>query len=163
MGGEFGQTNEWDHETSLDWKLLDMGPYHRGLQRLVQDLNRLYRAEAALHQVDYSPAGFQWIDCNDWDSSVISFLRRARDPQDFAVFVSNFTPVVRRGYRVGVPRGGFYREQINTDAAIYGGGNVGNAGNVLAEAIPAHGHAHSLVLTLPPLATLVLRPSGVWA
>jgi 1,4-alpha-glucan branching enzyme len=160
MGGEFGQTNEWDHETGLDWDLLDMGPYHRGLQRLVQDLNRLYRTEAALHQVDYSPAGFQWIDCNDWDSSVISFLRRARDPQDFAVFVSNFTPVVRRGYRVGVPRGGFYREQINTDAAVYGGGNAGNAGNVLAEAIPAHGHAHSLVLTLPPLATLVLRPDG---
>ncbi|MBS1116315.1 MAG: glgB, partial [candidate division NC10 bacterium] len=163
MGGEFGQTNEWNHETSLDWNLLDMGPYHRGLQRLVQDLNRLYRAEAALHQVDYSPAGFQWIDCNDWDSSVISFLRRARDPQDFAVFVSNFTPVVRRGYRVGVPRGGFYREQINTDAAIYGGGNVGNSGNVLAEAIPAHGHAHSLVLTLPPLTTLVLRPNGASA
>ena len=163
MGGEFGQTNEWNHETGLDWNLLDMGPYHRGLQRLVQDLNRLYRAEAALHQVDYSPAGFQWIDCNDWDSSVISFLRRARDPQDFAVFVSNFTPVVRRGYRVGVPRGGFYREQINTDAAIYGGGNVGNAGNVLAEAIPAHGHAHSLVLTLPPLTTLVLRPNGASA
>jgi 1,4-alpha-glucan branching enzyme len=163
MGGEFGQTNEWNHETSLDWSLLDLGPYHRGLQRLVQDLNGLYRTAAALHQVDYSPAGFQWIDCNDWDSSVISFVRRARDPQDFVVFVSNFTPVVRRGYRVGVPRGGFYREQINTDAAVYGGGNVGNAGNVLAEAIPAHGLAHSLVLTLPPLATLVLRPDGAWA
>ena len=162
MGGEFGQTNEWNHETSLDWQLLDMGPYHRGLQRLVQDLNRLYRIEAALHQVDYSPDGFQWIDCNDWDSSVISFLRRARDPQDFVVVVSNFTPVVRSGYRIGVPRGGLYQERINTDAAIYGGGNVGNAGNVLAEAVPAHGHAHSLVLTLPPLATLVLRPDGVW-
>jgi 1,4-alpha-glucan branching enzyme len=163
MGGEFGQTNEWNHETSLDWSLLDLGPYHRGLQRLVQDLNRLYRTEAALHQVDYSPAGFQWIDCNDWDASVISFVRRARDPRDFVVFVSNFTPVIRRGYRVGVPRGGYYREQINTDAAVYGGGNVGNAGNVLAEAIPAHGHAQSLVLTLPPLATLVLRPDGAWA
>ena len=161
MGGEFGQTNEWNHETGLDWNLLDMGPYHRGLQRLVQDLNALYRTDAALHQVDYSPAGFQWIDCNDWDASVISFFRRARDPQDFVVFVSNFTPVVRSGYRVGVPRGGFYCERINTDAAIYGGGNVGNAGNVLAETIPAHGHAHSLSLTLPPLATLVLRPNGV--
>jgi 1,4-alpha-glucan branching enzyme len=160
MGGEFGQTNEWNHETGLDWNLLDMGPYHRGLQRLVQDLNTLYRTEGALHQVDYSPAGFQWIDCNDWDASVISFFRRARDPQDFVVFVSNFTPVVRSGYRVGVPRGGFYRERINTDAAIYGGGNVGNAGNVVAEAIPAHGQAHSISLTLPPLATLVLRPNG---
>jgi 1,4-alpha-glucan branching enzyme len=161
MGGEIGQTNEWNHETGLDWNLLDMGPYHRGLQRLVRDLNTLYRTHAALHQVDYSPEGFQWIDCNDWDASVISFFRRARDPQDFVVFVSNFTPVVRRGYRVGVPRGGFYRERINTDAGIYGGGNVGNAGNVLAEAIPAHGHAHSLSLTLPPLATLVLRPNGM--
>ena len=160
MGGEFGQTNEWNHETGLDWHLLDMGPYHRGLQRLVQDLNALYRSEASLHQVDYAPAGFQWIDCNDWDASVIAFFRRARDPRDFIVVVSNFTPVVRSGYRVGVPRGGFYRERINTDAAIYGGGNVGNAGTVLAEAVPAHGHAHSLVLTLPPLATLVLRPDS---
>jgi len=162
MGGEFGQTNEWNHEAGLDWHLLDMGPYHRSLQRLVQDLNGLYRTQPALHQVDYSPAGFQWIDCNDWDSSVISFFRRARDPQDFLLFVCNFTPVVRNGYRVGVPRGGFYHERINTDAAIYGGGNVGNAGNVLAEAIPAHGHSHSLLLTLPPLATLVLQPNGVW-
>jgi 1,4-alpha-glucan branching enzyme len=162
MGGEFGQTNEWNHEASLDWYLLDMGPYHRSLQRLVQDLNSLYRTQPALHQVDYSPEGFQWIDCNDWDSSVISFFRRARDPQDFLVFVCNFTPVVRDGYRIGVPRGGFYHERINTDAAIYGGGNVGNAGNVLAEAIPAHGHPYSLLLRLPPLATLVLRPDGVW-
>ncbi len=162
MGGEFGQTNEWNHEASLDWHLLDMGPYHRGLQRLVQDLNTLYRTEAALHEVDHSSDGFQWIDCNDWDSSVISFLRRARDPRDFVVVVSNFTPVVRSGYRIGAPRGGCYHERINTDAAVYGGGNAGNAGNVSAEAIPSHGHAYSLVLTLPPLATLVLRPDGVW-
>lgn len=162
MGGEFGQTNEWNHESSLDWHLLEMGPFHRGLQRLVQDLNGLYRTQPALTQVDFSPDGFQWIDCDDWDGSVVSFVRRARDPEDFLVFVCNFTPVVREGYRLGVPRGGFYHERINTDAAIYGGGNVGNAGNVLAEPIPTHGHPHSLRLTLPPLATVVFRPNGVW-
>jgi 1,4-alpha-glucan branching enzyme len=162
MGGEFGQTNEWDHEASLDWHLLEMGPYHRGLQRLVQDLNGLYRTQPALHQVDFSPDGFQWIDCDDSDASVVSFLRRARDPEDFLVFVCNFTPVVREGYRIGVPRGGFYHERINTDGAIYGGSNVGNAGNVLAEPVPTHGQPQSLLLTLPPLATLVFRPDGSW-
>jgi 1,4-alpha-glucan branching enzyme len=162
MGGEFGQTNEWDHEASLDWHLLEMGPYHRGLQRLVQDLNGLYRTQPALYQVDFSSEGFQWMDCDDTDASVVSFVRRARDPQDFLLFVCNFTPVVRGGYRVGVPHGGFYHERINTDGAIYGGSNVGNAGNVLAEDIPTHGQPYSLRLDLPPLATLVLRPDGVW-
>ena len=162
MGGEFGQTNEWNHEASLDWHLLEMGPYHRGLQRLVQDLNGLYRTQPALYEVDFAPEGFQWMDCDDTDASVVSFVRRARDPQDFLLFVCNFTPVVRAGYRVGVPRGGFYHERINTDGAIYGGSNVGNAGNVLAEAIPTHGQPYSLQLNLPPLATLVLRPDGVW-
>jgi 1,4-alpha-glucan branching enzyme len=162
MGGEFGQTNEWHHEASLDWHLLEMGPYHRGLQRLVQDLNGLYRTQAALHQVDFLPEGFQWIDCDDADASVVAFLRLARNPEDYLVFVCNFTPLVRRGYRVGVPRGGFYHERINTDAAVYGGSNVGNAGNVLAEAIPTHGHPFSLELALPPLSTLVFRPDGSW-
>ena len=160
MGGEFGQTNEWDHEASLDWHLLEMGPYHRGLRRLVQDLNRLYRTHPALYEVDFAPSGFQWIDCRDWDASVISFLRRARDPEDFLLFVCNFTPVVRHGYRGGVPRGGIYHERLNTDAQAYGGSNAGNAGSVLAEPIPAHGQPCSLLLTLPPLATLVLRPDG---
>ncbi|HWU38847.1 MAG TPA: alpha amylase C-terminal domain-containing protein, partial [Candidatus Acidoferrum sp.] len=160
MGGEFGQTNEWYHETSLDWHLLGMGPYHRGLQRMIQDLNQLYRSEAALHEVDFTPAGFQWIDCNDWESSTISFLRRAHNPDNFLVFVCNFTPVIRSSYRLGVPRGGFYRERLNTDAALYGGSNVGNAGGVMAEAIPHHGHPFSLLLKLPPLATLVLQPEG---
>jgi 1,4-alpha-glucan branching enzyme len=139
-----------------------MGPYHRGLQRLVQDLNGLYRTQPALYQVDFSSEGFQWMDCDDSDASVVSFVRRARDPQDFLLFVCNFTPVVRGGYRVGVPRGGFYHERLNTDGAIYGGSNVGNAGNVLAEPIPTHGQPYSLRLDLPPLATLVLRPDGVW-
>jgi 1,4-alpha-glucan branching enzyme len=160
MGGEFGQTSEWYHEVSLDWHLLEMGPYHRGLQRLVQDLNALYRAQPALHQVDFDPAGFQWIDCNDWEGSVVAFLRRARDPEDFLVLACNFTPVVRHGYRIGVPRGGFYRELLNTDSEIYGGTNVGNAGGVTAEAIPYHGQPYSVQVTAPPLAALVLRPEG---
>jgi 1,4-alpha-glucan branching enzyme len=160
MGGEFGQTNEWNHDTSLDWHLLEMGPYHRGLQQLVQDLNTLYRTEPALHQVDFEPAGFRWIDCNDWEGSVISFLRRARSPENFLVFVCNFTPVVRHGYRIGVPRGGFYRERLNTDLYPYGGSNVGNGEGVWAEDIAQHGFAHSISLTLPPLAALVLQPEG---
>ena len=158
MGGEFGQTNEWYHETSLDWHLLDQGPYHRGLQQLVRDLNRLYRRQPALHQLDFDSAGFQWIDCNDWEGSTISFLRRAKRPEDFLVFVCNFTPVVRGGYRVGVPCPGFYRELLNTDAGCYGGSNVGNAGGVVADPVPMHGHPYSLRLTVPPLGALILQP-----
>ncbi len=160
MGGEFGQTREWYHEESLDWHLLGMGPYHAGLQRLCQDLNHLYRREPAMHQVDFESTGFEWIDCSDWEGSIVSFVRRARDPEEFLVFVSNFTPVVRHGYRIGAPRGGVYRELLNTDAAVYGGGDVGNAGGVWADPVPHHGRSHSLVLTLPPLATLVLKPEG---
>ena len=160
MGAEFGQTNEWYHEAGLDWWLLDAGPYHQGVQQLIRDLNWHYRSRRALHEVDYDPAGFQWIDCNDWEGSTISFLRRAKDPADFLVFVCNFTPVVRTDYRIGVPRGGFYRELLNTDAALYGGGNVGNAGGVLAAEIPCHGQPWSVRLTLPPLATVVLVPEG---
>jgi 1,4-alpha-glucan branching enzyme len=162
MGGEFGVTSEWDHESSLDWRLLEMGPFHRGLQQLVRDVNRLYRASPALYQVDFSSEGFQWIDCHDWSGSVISFLRRAQDPKDFLIFVCNFTPVVRHAYRIGVPRGGFYHELLNTDARVYGGSNVGNAGGVLAEPVAAHGQPYSLQLALPPLAALVLRPDEVW-
>jgi 1,4-alpha-glucan branching enzyme len=158
MGGEFGQTREWSHDRSLDWYLLDAGPYHRGLQRLVADLNRLYRAEPALYQVDHEPAGFAWIDCRDAQQSVVAFLRRARDPSNFLVFVSSFTPVPRHGYRVGVPAPGYYRERLNTDAAVYGGGNVGNEGGVWAEPTPWQGQPWSVSLTIPPLATLVLKP-----
>jgi 1,4-alpha-glucan branching enzyme len=159
MGGEFGQTREWSHEGSLDWHLLDQGPYHRGLQRLVADLNRIYRAEPALHQVDFEPAGFSWIDCNDWEQSIVSFLRRAQNPDDFVVVACNFTPVPRHGYRVGVPAPGLYREILNTDAALYGGSGAGNEGGSRAEPTPWQGQPHSVVLTLPPLATLVLKPA----
>jgi 1,4-alpha-glucan branching enzyme len=158
MGGEFGQTREWSHERSLDWHLLGQGPYHRGLQRLVSDLNRIYRAEPALHQVDFEPAGFSWIDCNDSAQSIVSFLRRARDPDDFVVVACNFTPVLRHGYRVGVPAPAFYREILNTDAALYGGSDVRNGG-VPAEPTPWQGQPCSVVLTLPPLATVVLKPA----
>jgi 1,4-alpha-glucan branching enzyme len=160
MGGEFGQRREWSHDRSLDWHLLEAGPFHRGLQRLVRDLNGLHRREAALHQLDSDPAGFQWIDCSDAERSVVAFLRRGRDPGDPVVVVCNFTPVPRWDYRVGVPRPGFYRELLNTDATAYGGSNVGNAGGVRAEAISWHGQPYSLALALPPLAVLFLKPEA---
>jgi 1,4-alpha-glucan branching enzyme len=158
MGGEFGQTREWSHDTSLDWHLLGMGPYHRGLQALVRDLNRVYRAEPALHEVDFEPAGFQWMDCSDADQSVVAFVRRARDRRDLVLVVCNFTPVPRHGYRVGVPVEGFYRELLNTDAGFYGGSNLGNAGGVRAEPRPWTGQPWSVTLTLPPLSVLMLKP-----
>ncbi|MEK6569492.1 MAG: alpha amylase C-terminal domain-containing protein, partial [candidate division NC10 bacterium] len=160
MGGEFGQWREWDHDQSLDWHLLEQGPHHKGVQRLVRDLNKLYRSQPALFEVDFDPTGFEWIDCRDGQQSVVSFLRRAKNPDDFVVFASNFTPVPRFGYRAGVPIGGYYRELLNSDAAIYGGSNLGNIGGTMAEAVPAHGHSFSVVLTLPPLATVVLKPTG---
>jgi 1,4-alpha-glucan branching enzyme len=156
MGNEFGQRREWAWDESLDWHLLGEGPFHVGVQRWVRDLNELYCREPALHQVDFDPAGFEWIDCHDADSSVVSFLRRARNPRDTVVVVVNFTPVVRVGYRIGVPEAGFYRELLNSDSIWYGGGNVGNAGGVWSEPVPAHGHPQSLALTLPPLACLLL-------
>jgi 1,4-alpha-glucan branching enzyme len=158
MGGEFGQTREWNHDRSLDWHLLGMGPYHRGLQGLVRDLNRVYRTEPALHQVDFEPAGFEWMDCSDAEQSVVVFVRRARDPRNLVLVACNFTPVPRHGYRVGVPVGGFYRELLNTDAAHYGGSNVGNAGGVRADPWPSGGQPWSVSLTLPPLGVVMLKP-----
>jgi 1,4-alpha-glucan branching enzyme len=158
MGGEFGQTREWHHDRSLDWHLLEAGPYHRGLQALVRDLNRLLRAEPALHEVDFDSAGFQWIDCSDSRQSVVSFVRRARDPEDFVLVVCNFTPVVRPGYRVGAPVPGRYRELLNTDAGAYGGSDVGNGGGARTGPGPCQGQPHALTLTLPPLGALVLKP-----
>jgi 1,4-alpha-glucan branching enzyme len=156
MGSEFGEWREWNHDLSLEWDLLQW-PMHAGIQQAVSDLNHVYRTEAALHEVDFDPGGFSWIDCNDYESSVIAFLRRARDPRDFVVAAFNWTPVSRQSYRVGVPEPGYYRELVNTDAGIYGGSNVGNGGGVHTEAIPSHGHAQSLNLTLPPLGGLILK------
>jgi 1,4-alpha-glucan branching enzyme len=157
MGGELGQDREWSHDESLDWHVL-ADPMHAAVQALVRDLNRLYRSTPALHELDCEPGGFAWIDCHDHENSVLSYIRRARDPRDFAVVICNFTPVVREGYRIGVPRGGYYAELLNSDAHCYGGGNVGNLGGVTARPEPMHGMPFSLSLTLPPLATLILRP-----
>ncbi len=158
MGGEFAQANEWNHDASLDWHLLE-DPFHRGVQALVRDLNRLYRSVPALHRKDCSPDGFEWIAAYDADASVFAYLRRGGGPDDHAVVVCNFTPVVRRAYRVGVPAGGDYVELLNTDAEAYGGGGLGNLGRVTAEAVPSHGRPCSLSLTLPPLAAVVLAPA----
>lgn len=156
MGSEFAQEREWDAEGSLDWHLLD-DPMHEGVRRCVRDLNRLYRTLPALHQLDHDPHGFAWIDCNDRDNSVLTYMRRAQDPEDICVVACSFTPVVREGYRVGVPHPGYYSEVFNSDSEWYGGGNVHNAGGRHAEEIPWHGHPYSLDLTLPPLATCVFK------
>ncbi|MBX6419741.1 MAG: 1,4-alpha-glucan branching protein GlgB [Nevskia sp.] len=155
MGGEFAVRREWDHDRALDWELLQYPP-HRGVARLVGDLNRLYCAWPALHAREFEPSGFEWIDCHDAAQSVVSYLRR--DDERFVVVVLNFTPVPRYGYRIGVPQAGTYRERLNTDAAVYGGGNVGNLGAVRAEAREWMGRSHSLSLTLPPLGGIVLVP-----
>ena len=159
MGGEFGQENEWNHNASLDWHLLD-DAFHAGLQHMMADLAWLYRSQPALYQRDFDGAGFQWIDCTDRHNSVIAFLRRAADPHDFVVVVCNLTPVVREGYRIGVPAGGGYQEVFNSDAGPYGGSNVGNGGWVQAMDEPMHGQPHSLELTLPPIGVLVLKPGS---
>lgn len=158
MGCEFGQENEWNYNTGLDWHLLD-DPMHLGVQRLMRDLNRVYADNPALHQQDCDPHGFQWIDCRDRDNSVIAFLRRGRAENDFVIVVCNFTPIVREAYRIGVPQPGEYCEILNTDADNYGGSDVSN-GSVIAQDADGHGFPHSLDLTLPPLATIVLRWEG---
>ncbi|HEY7499569.1 MAG TPA: 1,4-alpha-glucan branching protein GlgB [Vicinamibacterales bacterium] len=158
MGDEIGQGREWNDDSSVDWHLLS-APLHAGIQRFVRDLNATYAAERALHEVDFDGAGFQWIDCNDSDNSVVSLIRRAADPSLFVIAVMNFTPVPRAGYRIGVPTPGTYRELMNSDAAIYGGGNVGNGGAVAADPIKAHGFDQSVSLQLPPLGFLLLKPA----
>jgi 1,4-alpha-glucan branching enzyme len=152
MGGEFGQRREWSHDEALEWWVAGL-PGHSGLVRWVQDLNRVYRALPPLWEVDFAQDGFEWIDCSDQESSVIAFLRRARDTRTVLV-VCNFTPVPRVNYVVGAPCGGFWREILNSDAREYGGAGWGNLGGVEAAPIPAHGRMHSLTLTLPPLATV---------
>jgi 1,4-alpha-glucan branching enzyme len=159
MGSEFAQEREWTHETGLDWHVLS-DPMNSGIQALVRELNRLYRSSPALYQLDCEAGGFSWVDCNDYESSVISYLRYASSPEDFVLVVCNFTPVVRNGYRVGVPRGGYYAEILNTDSSFFGGSNVGNDGGLTACVGSRHGMPFYLDLCLPPLATLVLRPSG---
>jgi len=156
MGDEFAQRSEWDHDTSLEWHLLEY-EYHRGVQTLVADLNAFYSREASLHEVDFDWHGFEWLDCNDADASVLSFLRRGKHHENFIVVVANCTPVMREDYRVGVPELGFYREAMNTDSERYGGTNVGNLGGVQAEITPWGNHPYSLNLRLPPLAAVYFK------
>ncbi len=157
MGGEFGQGREWNHDEGLEWHLLEH-PWHRGAQAWVRDLNHLLRNEPALHQLDFSPEGFQWVDCNDSAGSTLSFLRQGSTPEDTVLVVANFTPVVREKYQVGVPRGGYWREMLNSDAQEYGGSGVGNLGGVEAAERPVHGRPASLAITLPPLGIIFFKP-----
>jgi 1,4-alpha-glucan branching enzyme len=166
MGSEWGQRREWNQDTELDWAALAHPP-HAQLQALVRDLNRLHRDEPALHQVDHDWTGFDWLDFRDNQNSVVSFLRRAAPPEvdgtpgeqpDYVVCVFNFTPVPRYGYRVPVPEAVAYREILNTDAAAYGGGDVGNLGSAQGEAVRHNEHPYSMALTLPPLGAVFLKP-----
>ena len=157
MGDEFAQVSEWSHERELEWHLL-ADPAHKGVQQLVRDLNHLYRSNPALHEQDCEADGFAWIDCHDHEASVVAFLRRAREPGRFVIVACNFTPIVRYGYRIGVPALTSYRELLNTDSHHYGGSNVGNLGHLQAEPVPMHGYSQSLALTLPPLAVVILEP-----
>ncbi len=162
MGGEFAQGREWNHDASLDWHQVDI-PAHAGVLRFVSDLARLYRDEKCLHELDCVSAGFEWVDADDSDQSVVTFLRRGRSPDAVVLFAANFTPVPRPGYRVGVPEPGFWSEILNSDAFEYGGSGQGNLGGVSSEPSPSHGRPHSLVLNLPPLGALFLRwtrPTG---
>ncbi len=159
MGNDIGQWSEWNHDESLDWHLLQYAP-HQGLQRWVRDLNLAYRREPALHELDCEPGGFEWIDCNDADTSVLSFLRHAKASEDTLLIACNFTPVPRRDYVLGVPAAGYWREVLNSDSEFYGGGDLGNSGGITAEPVPAHGRSHSLKVLLPPLALVVFRKPG---
>jgi 1,4-alpha-glucan branching enzyme len=157
MGDEFGQVREWGHDMSLEWHVLRY-PVHRGVQAWMEQLNRVYREQPALHELDNDPAGFEWVDCNDANASVISLLRKGKNPKDTMLIVCNFTPQPRTKYQVGVPSGGYWRELLNSDAQEYGGSNMGNGGGCQAEAVEVHGRPYSLTLTLPPLAAIFLRP-----
>ncbi|HMM47277.1 MAG TPA: 1,4-alpha-glucan branching protein GlgB [Thiobacillaceae bacterium] len=159
MGGEFGQWNEWHEPGQLDWVLLTF-PAHDGVRTLLRDLNRLYRDEPALHDFDFDPRGFSWIDCHDADQSVLSFVRQGREPAAQLIALFNFTPVPRRAYRIGVPAGGAWCEVMNTDSAYYGGSNVGNGRPLVAQPLPWMGYAQSIELMLPPLGAIFLKPCG---
>jgi 1,4-alpha-glucan branching enzyme len=159
MGSEFGQRREWAHDSTVEWDLLQDGR-HSGLQQWVTDLNRLYRQEPALFERDSDPAGFEWVDCTDAESSVVSFLRKGKSTDDEILIVCNFTPIPRPNYRIGASQGGFWKEVLNSDAAEYGGSGWGNLGGIDAVPIPLHGRAHSITLTLPPLAALFFKHPG---
>jgi len=156
MGAEIGQWSEWYHEASLEWHLLEFES-HKGLQRWVKDLNRLYRKEAVLHELDFQPEGFEWIDCNDSMASTLSWIRKGASSRETILVICNFTPVPRHSYLVGVPHGGHWTEILNSDAKEYGGSGQGNFGGLEATATPCHGRPFSLRLTLPPLGAVFLK------
>jgi 1,4-alpha-glucan branching enzyme len=156
MGGEFGQWREWNHDKSLDWHLLNY-PLHSGLQRWVQDLNRIYRSEPALHELDFDQSGFEWIDCSDVQQSVLTMLRKGRSTEDMILIVCNFTPVPRLHYKVGAPKGGLWRELLNSESSDYGGSGLGNLGGIEAGPGPLHNRPFYLEMTLPPLAALFFK------
>ncbi len=158
MGGEFGQWNEWNFDSQLQWDLLQWDS-HSGLKKMMADLNRLYRRETSLHEVDFDHQGFEWVDCHNYDISTLSYLRKARDPRDYTLVCLNFTPAPRENYRVGVPEGCYFKEVFNSDSMFYAGSNLGNFPGVQAEKIEAQGRPYSIELTLPPLAAVVLKPS----
>ncbi|HYO09680.1 MAG TPA: 1,4-alpha-glucan branching protein GlgB [Tepidisphaeraceae bacterium] len=159
MGGEFGQWAEWNHDSSLDWNLL-WWESHKGVQQLVDDLNRLYRNEPAMHEGDCEPFGFEWVDANDSEQSVTTFLRRGRRKDDVLMVAMNHTPVPRYNYRVGVPVGGTWREVLNSDAKVYWGSGQGNLGDIGASPLPYHAWPRSLTLTLPPMGAIIMKPTG---
>jgi len=157
MGSEIAQWHEWNYDSQIQWDLLQWDT-HRGVQKLVADLNHLVNREPALHQVDFSGEGFEWVDCMNADDSIIGYIRKAKDPNDFLLVVCNFTPVVR-SYRMGVPRAGFYREIFNSDSSHYAGTNVGNYPGLMADAsLPYHGRPASIELMLPPLGVSIFKP-----
>ena len=156
MGGEFGQWREWNHDASLDWSLLD-SPIHDGARRWLEDLNKAYRDIPALHELDMSPEGFEWIDCCDSENSVVSVVRRSKSrPDEMVAIILNFTPLPRYNYQVGLPRAGHWREVLNSDATLYGGSGQGNMGGLEAAPIPLHGRRWSVTLTIPPLGAVFL-------
>jgi 1,4-alpha-glucan branching enzyme len=157
MGSEFGQWNEWNYDSSLQWDLLQWAS-HQGLQKYVADLNHLVRKEPALHQIDFEHGGFEWIDCHNFEQSTLAFVRRGKDPQDFVVVACNFTPVPRSNHRLGVPELCWYEEICNSDSTYYGGSNLGNGPGRMAEELPWDGRAYSIPISLPPLAVVMLKP-----
>jgi 1,4-alpha-glucan branching enzyme len=161
MGSEIGQYEEWNHDSSVPWDVLTFD-FHRKLQDLARELNRLYGASPALYEVDYHYSGFEWVDFHDVQNSIIAFIRRAENPADFLLICCNFTPVVREEYEFSVPEAGYYEEILNTDSELFGGSNVGNGGGVMAKPTPKGDRKYTIAITLPPLAVMVFRwtPSG---
>jgi 1,4-alpha-glucan branching enzyme len=159
MGGEIAQWKEWNHDESLEWHVLQY-PFHNGVQRWVKDLNHFYKAEPAMYELDFNAEGFEWIDFHNWEQSIISFIRKGKSTDETILVVCNFTPIPRYNYRVGVPRGGFWKEVLNSDAKIYSGSGHGNTGGVEASPVPANGRYNSLSLTLPPLGVIFFKNEG---